>query len=343
MSSLRISTLVAASLTLMLCATGAFAQYDEFHHEPHPGTDVPTQDTTVLPLIIPEESDFAPVVDGDGEKAEEEAGAVGGSANVDYSSYYKAGSLAPSYKFSKDMKARLRIPMIFNRTIEYPAPTGDATTSGLGDISLDMEYKRELGGKGQLLRFTGTVKFPTGDNEAMDNDRVVPLGTGSMDLLGRLQYSRSTKKMGLIGSALYRVNSSGEAVSGGDWGTATTETTNGNLFVLSGFGRYHAQGPWWIHFGISMAFTGDGEQTYNYTPNGGTAGIPTESVIPTKSTLIDIFPGVSYDLGLIKPFLGVRIPVSSSYDLDDAFNQHLDRETSVVLQFSYNPKSMTRD
>jgi len=340
MSFLKTTTLVVVSLLMLVCAPLAMAQH--YEEEGHPGGDVPTQDTTVLPLIIPEANDYAPPPSDDSGDAGGAVAPIGGSAYIDFSSYYKSGSLAPAYTFSPSLKTRLRIPIIFSRTIEYW--DGEATTSGLGDVALDLEYKTNFGSKGQQLRFTSTAKFPTGDNEAEDNDHIVPLGTGSLDFLGRLQYSRSTQKTGFVGTALYRYNSSGESVSGDAFGSTTTELTNGNLFVVSAFGRYNAKGPWWLHCGVSFALTGDGEQVASYVNNDDSSlNWTTENDISTKSSLVDIFPGISYDLGLISPYFGVRIPLSSSYDVDDPAFPHADRETSFVLQFTYNPKSMTSD
>lgn len=320
MSSLRITTLVTVSLVVLVFASGAIAQ------ENHPGSIIPQQDTTVLPLIIPVMDDYAAPLTAEGEKTAEPAPGLGVSAYADFSSYIKSGSLAPSYRFSPALNARLRIPMIFNRTIEFN--DGDASTSGLGDVAIDMEYRKKFGSNGQEIRFTGSLKLPTGDAEKQVDGHTIALGTGSTDFIGRLHYTRSTPKTGFLAALLYRVNSAGDV--GDNWGGGSTSITNGNLFVASAFGRYQASGKWWLHLGASLAMNGDGEDDLGNT-------------IATKATLIDLFPGVSYDLGLIKPYLGVRLPVSTSWDVEDDFFPHADRETSFVLQFTYNPKSMTTE
>ncbi len=324
MTSLRTTTLVAVSLAVMLCASGALAQ----HNDEHPGSTPPEQDSTVLPLIMPVMDDYAPPASDDGTQGQELAPGIGGSAYTDFSTYLKQGSLAPSYRFSPTFNARLRIPIIFERTIEFF--DGEASTSGLGDVAIDVEYRKKFGRKGQEIRFTGTLKMPTGDAEKEVDGHTIALGTGSTDFIGKMHYTRSTIKSGLLASVLYRVNSSGD-VGPPDavYGSKAT-ITNGNLFAASTFGRYNVDGKWWLHLGTSLAMTGDGEDDSGY-------------VYSTKVTMVDLYPGVSYDLGLVKPYLGVRLPVVTSWDVEDDLFPHADRETSFILQFTYNPKSMTTD
>ncbi len=324
MSSPRITTLVTVCLALMMCTTVAMAQTQ--HDDQHPGSVVPEQDTTVLPLIIPVMDDYAPPPSEDGGEGQGLAPGIGGSAYVDFSEYLKSGSLAPSYRFSPSLNARLRIPIIFDRTIEFF--DGTSSTSGLGDVAIDMEYRKVFGRNRQEVRFTGTLKLPTGDAEKEVDGHTIALGTGSTDFIGRLHYTRSTRKSGFLAALLYRVNSAGDIGPPDTTYGSTTSITNGNLFVASGFGRYNVQDKLWLHFGASLAMIGNGEYE-----NG--------SEVLTKATLLDLFPGVSYSFGLISPYLGVRIPVSTSWD--DETVLHEDRATSFVLQFTYNPKSMTQD
>ncbi len=60
-------------------------------------------------------------------------------------------------------------------------------------------------------------------------------------------------------------------------------------------------------------------------------------LISEKSTLLDLYPGVSYAVGAITPYLGARIPLSTSYD-----NELLkeERDTVYVFQLTYRPLAM---
>ena len=321
--------LLVGALLISLTSV-AFAQYDEDHsHNPY-------ADPTVGPLILPTSGDFVESgIDGSTEKA---AGDKGLATFIEMTSRQKTGLLTPFYRFSPSLALKARIPMIFQKSLGF---NEDISTSGLGDVSLDGEYTRQAGA-GAAWRFQATVKLPTGDDEntvEFENfDYDVPLGTGTMDILARGQYAKSTPDYDWVASVLFRKNDSSEVATlvtpyVGSTYTQTTTTTNGNQFAMSGFARRRANEKWWLHLGVSVVKFFDGSTETTYTNDYEDS----ENDLAQAGTLIDLYPGISYALSSWSPFLGVRIPVQTSYDDEFASTS---RDMAFIFQFSYNPGKM---
>jgi hypothetical protein len=326
-SSPRVRSLLVA-IALIIAASATAQTYEQ-------GEQPETQyDATVAPLTMTFADDFAPAP----EDAPPAAGPSVG-AYVEVSDHERMALISPAYSFTPSLRATARIPWITERKRVYW--DREATASGLGDIAVDLEYTRDLA-PGQQLRLLGSVKLPTGDQEKEDDGYAVPLGTGSVDVLGRVRYTRSTWRTGLTLSAMYRVNGEGEVVreyiaSDPTWNsTTTTRTTAGNQLVLSAFGRHRLGGRWWLNLGVSMLKVGDGEESWETEYADGSA-FDGSYDLEQRGTLVDLFPGVSAEVGPLTPYLGVRVPLSTSWD-----NEFLleDRDTAVVFQVSYKPERL---
>ncbi len=329
--------LIVIALTVFLMTalgTVALAQNDEDHQ---------VEDYSSTPLVQPTIEDFAPIPESDiredGKPVAEAPMGINGYFEV--SEQQKVFSLTPSYRFSEKFALKARFPYIIERKRNYFG--GEASASGLGDIGLDGEYTHRFNSPSKLLRLQATVKLPTGNNENIEGDDEVkvPLGTGSVDLMLRAQFTRSTKKSGFLAAALFRKNTSGESVFQSTWwdGTVQTQTittTNGNEFVASAFGRYVVGSGIWLNLGASLMMTGNGEMESHTTDTGGGDWSNSDELFQ-KSTLLDLFPGVSYKFGPITPYLGARIPLSTSYDNDFLLEE---RDTVFIFQLTYRPLAM---
>ncbi len=308
----------------------AMAQHGDEHND---------EDYSTTPLIQPTVEDFAPApepeVGEDGKPLTEAPIGVNGYFEV--SDKQKIFSLTPSYRFSEKFAMKARLPFVVERTRTYW--NGEESSSGIGDIGLEGEYTHRFEGPSKLLRMQATVKLPTGDNENVvgDDEVRIPLGTGSLDLMVRGQYTQSTQKSSLLASALFRINSSGESVYqtidyADNVNTETNKTTNGNEFVASVFGRHVVGNGFWLNLGLSLMKTGNGDNEYTLNTD------PTiTSELVQKSTLIDIYPGVSYKFGPVTPYLGARVPLSTSYDNTFLLEE---RDTVFIFQLTYRPFAM---
>ena len=330
-NSRNLFVLFLALILVTSVSSVALAQHDDVHND---------EDYSTTPLVQPTVEDFAPLpipeVGEDGKPITESPMGVNGYFEM--SEQLKVFSLTPNYRFSEKFALKARLPYIMERTRTYW--NGEESSSGLGDIGLEGEFTHQFSSPSKLLRVQGTVKLPTGDNENMvgDDDVKIPLGTGSVDMMLRGQYTQSSQKFGLLASALFRMNASGESVFetiNPDGSVASTETvnqTNGNEFVASVFGRHVVGNGIWLNLGASVMMTGDGEATYQSNDFD-----PTTSDLIQTSTLLDIYPGVSYRFGPITPYLGARIPLSTSYDNEFLAEQ---RDTVYIFQLTYRPFAM---
>ncbi|MEZ4387095.1 MAG: hypothetical protein R3D98_05880 [Candidatus Krumholzibacteriia bacterium] len=328
----RVSVLV---LLLLLAVSGlALAQ------EPMEGDAPVVFDPVVAPLVQPDVDDFIadPLPDG------VEPAALAVSAYTEVTSALSVVSVAPRYRVNEWLQARVRVPWVLQRKFNYFGH--EATGSGLGDVSVDLAYRRALDAGRQRLEFMASVKLPTGDDENEDDDGyAVPLGTGTVDLVARGMYARHAQDYGLLASAMFRRNSANDvtveypSTVPGEMVRSTTSTTNANQFVGSVFGRYRADAKLWLHLGASITVTGQGKsETETVDPASGTSTSAFD--LEQGSTLVDLFPGVSYQLGLFQPYVGARIPVSTSFD-NGLLTE--DRDTAIVFQVSYNPTRFLAD
>ena len=308
------------ALVILMTAGAVWAQEGEGE-----GGD-PYLDPTMAPLIVPTADEFAPAPDAGADKALAGAG-VGGYFEV--ASDQKAGLLTPSYRFSPAFVLKARLPLIFERTLHYFGT--DASAGGLGDVVLDAEYARPLSAPGSVVRLQLSAKLPTGDEEKMDGVYAVPLGTGTLDLIARAQYARSTPTQGLLASLLYRKNTPNETIVDLGFGdTRTIEVTSANQLVATVFGRKLVGSEWWLNLGLGATLLGDGKSKTTWSD--GTPG--SEADLQMGGTLVDLYPGVGYALGPLSPFLGLRVPVMTDYDNEFADDE---RDVAVVFQFSWRP------
>jgi len=306
--------------------------------EPHGSTEGGVfYDPVVAPLVLPTSEDFLPAPAPDGVGVKPDVSPVGLGAFIDVTGDLTLFNFAPWYTFSDALKLKVRVPWIFKRTLDYydwsTDGTVEAEASGLGDIAVDAEYTHRFAAPGQALRLQASVKLPTGDQDKMDGDYPVPLGTGSVDILARVQYARSTERTGLVVTALYRQNTEGETIRQGFGMTTTNRVTAGNQFVAATFARHRMTEKLWVHLGAGLMLTGDGEVEVEDVYDDGTRDSYAYS-LAQKSTLVDLFPGFSWDLGPVSPYLGVRIPVVTSYDQDGLDES---RDVAVTLQVTYRP------
>lgn len=327
-----IFALLLVLVVVTFSSSQVLAQYDneEANH---------LEDYSSTPLIQPTIEDFAPapepMVDANGNPVAE--GPIGVTGYFEVSEQQKVFNITPGYRFTPKFQLKARFPIILERTRTYW--DGEESASGLGDIGLDGEFTHQFNSPSKLLRFQGTVKFPTGDNEKIvgDDDVRIPLGTGSLDMMLRGQYTQSDTKYGILASAMFRINATGETVYEtvyGDGSTSleTINKSNGNEFVASVFGRYVVGNGIWLNLGASLMMTGNGDSDLQFGDSD-----PTNSELIQKSTLLDIYPGVSYQFGPVTPYLGARIPVGTSYD-----NEFLkeSRDTAFIFQLTYRPFKM---
>jgi hypothetical protein len=250
--------------------------------------------------------------------------------------------VGPYYRAGKRLWLKARLPVIFARTVTYY--DAQPSASGLGDLSLQADYAWPLGAKNASLRTRLDVVVPTGDSESMDGEYLVPLGTGAWGFSLGGQYSRQARSSGLLANLSARLNTANSVTvqhvqADTVLATITNDITNAPSLALSLFGWRSVTAKLAAHLGASLLVVGDGETAFSQRDADGTV---TEGSYGNGQgmAVLDLYPGVTYRLGPINPFLGVRVPLVSSYDVE---RDRADRDVAVILQFTYQPGRMRHE
>ncbi len=247
--------------------------------------------------------------------------------------------LGPYYRVKERLWLKARLPLIFERTMTYY--DAEPSASGLGDLSLQVDYAWPMPAKTTSLRTRLDVVVPTGDSEKMDGDYLVPLGTGAWGFSLGGQYARQTSRSGFLANLAVRLNTANSMTvqhvqADTVLATITNDITNAPSLAVSLFGWRSLTPKLAAHLGTSLLVAGDGETEFSQRD---AAGVVTEGSYGNGQGMVvlDLYPGVTYRLGPLNPFLGVRVPLVSSYDVE---RDREDRDVAVILQFTYQPGRM---
>ncbi len=267
---------------------------------------------------------------------------IGVESLFEVSQHQSCFVLGPYYRVKERLWLKARLPVIFERTLTYY--DAEPSASGLGDLSLQVDYAWPMGRKDTSLRTRLDVVVPTGDSEKMDGDYLVPLGTGAWGFSLGGQYSRQTPRSGYLANLSARLNTANSVTvqhvqADTVLATITNEITNAPSLALSLFGWRSVTPKLAAHLGASLLVVGDGETAFS---RQDAAGAVTEGSYGNGQGMVvlDLYPGLTYRLGPLNPFLGVRIPVVSEYDVE---RDREDRDVAVILQFTYQPGRMRHE
>jgi hypothetical protein len=315
-------------------------------------TELYLSDPTYSFILVPPVGELMPPsADAPGEEGRDATGeiaveslrpGIGVESLFEVSNHQKSFVLGPYYRLGKRVWLKARLPIIFERTMTYF--DAEPSASGLGDLSLQVDYAWPMHAKNTHLRTRLDVAVPTGDSEKMDGQYLVPLGTGAWGFSLGGQYSRQTPRSGYLANLAVRKNTANSLTvqyvqAGTVLATITNDITNASSLALSLFGWRSLTPKLAVHLGASMLAVGDGETEFSRQDAGGAV---TEGSYGNGQSMVvlDLYPGVTYKLGPLNPFLGVRVPVVSSYDVE---RDREDRDFAVILQFTYQPGRMRHE
>jgi hypothetical protein len=337
--------MVVMTMLILVCLAGTSTAQEEYFsvdltseglRQASESTELVVADPTVSDQINCELDLF---VEADGEyRDSQEQPVMGISTSLEVSSTQKSGIVTPYYHFKERFVAKALIPLIYKRTLHYH--DGDAEASGIGDVALNVRYDWPLEDDSRKWLLDLQAKFPTGDSEKMDGEHLVPLGTGSLDFILSSAYSRAFSNWSFLGKAFVRkntINSKTVELMDGAGALVTTseyDITAGNQLGLACHFRRQLNEKWDGYLGANLLVVGDGETEYTTSYADGTPDLAGSYANNQGMKLMNLLPGVSYNLGLIKPYLGLRIPLFSSYNSEVEPDS---RDLTVVIQFTYKP------
>ncbi len=227
----------------------------------------------------------------------------------------KAISLPLGYTFKK-INFGLTIPYILKREMKYMLKT--KTASGLGDISFKVGTNRWF--KNINFGLNVQAKLPTGDSENMEGGYLVPLGTGSTDLVLDLSAYKYMQKYSLSGNLTYKLNGisekTAELLYDVDNNPATEEIEtikydihNGNMLIFKGNFDYYLN-KWTVGGLLVFSTTAEGSKDILRTNNWGGPTLKENDISNLQDmTLLDIIPMVSYRLLRTDITLLAKIPI----------------------------------
>lgn len=150
------------------------------------------------------------------------------------------------------------IPFFYDRSIDYSH--GTVSTMGLGDMQLGFSYNIEGGGH----RFEPTLnaKLPTGNSSKMVDGYLIPMGTGSFDMIAGGVHSFRRDRISITSNLSYRFSGKStksviiEHTEGRE--TIDYSISNGNTFLANATFNYSVTSDILIRAGLSNVANSDG-------------------------------------------------------------------------------------
>ncbi len=228
----------------------------------------------------------------------------------------KAISLPLGYTFKK-ISFGITLPYILKREMKYLLET--KTASGFGDISFKVGSNKWI--KNVNFGLNIQAKLPTGDSENMEDGYLVPLGTGSTDLVVSLSAFKYLQKYSLSGNLTYKLNGISEKTAEllyddmdnnpatDDIETIKYDIHNGNMLIFKGNFDYYLN-KWTVGGLLVFSTTGEGSKDIIRTNNWEGPTVKENDISNLQDmTLLDIIPMVSYRLLRTDITLLAKIPV----------------------------------
>ncbi len=235
----------------------------------------------------------------------------------------------------KSLHIGASLPYIMQRRMKYSAGTKEA--AGLGDISINLGYS----GAGSSLNYHAALfaKLPTGDDENQVEGYLVPLGTGSTDLVFTLAALKTFERFSLSGNILYRLNGSGEKIvemvypgSADSLETITYDIRNGNIFSCTAGLDYYLAPKWILGLTADLMIVGEGTTDARHSFSWNASAYEVADVSNKQDmTLLDLTPNVSYYLWMTDLMLLAKIPVIT--ERHEA-NKEAERDMTLLFKLS---------
>jgi len=237
-----------------------------------------------------------------------------------------------------------QIPYYLKEKVQYTLQTIE--TKGVGDFALGLGYGIQLT---DIFYYAHLyVKLPTGDAGKMENDFLVPLGTGSTDYMVYASASKNINDLMSVGGNLqykYNGNSSKTALISrldnpdndaitDDFETVDYTITNGNFFAVNADFNYFFDFGLNINteFGFKTIGQGNTDKDYSYSWNDETEQL---SGLTNKQDvkMLDLKIKAVYSISLFDISAGIKLPVYTKRNED---NLEDNRGVGIFLKFDYN-------
>lgn len=291
------------------------SEYDDYLGQLNDGN---TTNSSAEEIIISEPIIVGMIADSENSDTQAETNLTS-SAEVIYSESVKRINIPLWYRW-RYLSFNAMVPYILKKTLTAKDISDwtdkEFSTSGIGDISVGASYGRYLEQYNTYIDANLTAKLPTGDTESKDGDVVIPLGTGSLDIIGTVSGYYFMDDFTFKSNIVYSYNGEGETLNFGDM----IKYNIGDDLLFSAGADY--RWDYNLTFGLvatyGMHFESDDDADTDYQD---------------KTMFIDIKPIVKYPISLFEFVLGGKIPVYT--DVPDFDTNDGTRNFSVFFRTNY--------
>jgi len=232
----------------------------------------------------------------------------------------------------KKLSASCTLPIYLRRGMNYAH--GTETTSGMGDLTFKLSYKSKRDTFNYDVNFC--VKLPTGDANKQVNGYLVPLGTGSTDIIGHVNLSYSKNKSLIYCSLMYRLNGSIDRIAqitypdNGEVETINYNIKYGNTFIFSAKYYYNFWNYASLVAGLSTSTNGKGSMDRTQSYSSGLPDLTYTGLDAGQSFIMaDFNPAIVIHYSWLGLNLGCKIPLYTRAGVE---NTNISRK--VMYSFS---------
>ena len=235
----------------------------------------------------------------------------------------------------KGVTAEIKLPVILKREIRY----GDYSKSapGLGDAVFRTSYRLR---KGDWINESMVhVKAPTGDQDKTVDGIIIPMGTGSTDLIFQNIFMMRKQQYSLYNSVSFRLNTPREsivqinhqdALRGTE--TITYNITNASLFIINSSFSYNVAKYAAVLGGVSLSVNGKGNIDRSHTYSGIKEDFFQNGISAEQDYIfLDLYPAVAFTAFRTDLMLTASVPVLT---VRNESNTEEDRKPGIMFRLS---------
>jgi len=235
----------------------------------------------------------------------------------------------------KGVTAEIKLPVILKREIRYGDFTKSAT--GLGDAVFRTSYRFR---KGDWMNESMIhVKAPTGDQDKTVDGILIPMGTGSTDLIFQNIFMMRKQQYSLYNSVSFRLNTPRENIvqilhpdTFRATETITYNITNGGLFIMNSSFSYNVAKFAAVLCGLSLSVNGEGNIDRSHIFSGSKQEYSQEGISAEQDyVFLDLYPAVAFTVFRTDLMLTASIPVLT---VRNESNTEADRKPGIMFRLS---------
>lgn len=235
----------------------------------------------------------------------------------------------------KGVTAEIKLPVILKREIRYGDFTKSAT--GLGDAVFRTSYRFR---KGDWMNESMIhVKVPTGDQDKTVDGMLIPMGTGSTDLIFQNIFMMRKPQFTLYNSVSFRLNTPRENIvqinhqdAFRKTETITYDITNGGLFIMNSSFSYNVTKFAAFLGGVSLSVNGEGNIDRSHKYSGTKPGFSQKGISAEQDyVFLDLYPAVALTVFRTDLMLTAAIPLLT---IRNEGNTEEDRKPEIMFRLS---------